>query len=250
MRRSARPAPRHAAFLGVLGESGDDMGRRGEAPLRVRLEAALLRVEIEAEAVRVPLALRQRVAADEGEGEPRRAFETRVRRGHQRRERRRPGVDRERAESAHGVDQEMAAMPGGDLGDRLDRIEDAGRRLAVDDRDMADRRIVGETAVERGRIDRLILGPVDRGDGAADHGRDRPHARPVGAVDKLEEFSVARNERPDRGFDGEGAGPLHRDAMPVVRVPPERGVGVSPCKRVYTCTAFRPACGPAVRPSH
>ena len=53
-------------------------------------------------------------------------------------------VERNRAEGAHGVNQQPPVPCRDDSGDSLNRIEYAGRRLTMNDNDMADIRIVIE----------------------------------------------------------------------------------------------------------
>ena len=99
-----------------------------------------------------------------------------------------------------------------DGGDFRQRIEDAGRRLAVDEADVGDRRIGLQQPVDvRGRR-RHVLRRLERRDLAAHHLRELGEPQAVGAVDQHQHVAGARDERVDRRLDGERAAALHRDA--------------------------------------
>ena len=67
-----------------------------------------------------------------------------------------------RAERAHRIDDEALAVARDDGGDLGQRIQDAGRRLAMDEPDMRDRRVRREQAVDVLRRRRHVVGGLER----------------------------------------------------------------------------------------
>ena len=104
-------------------------------------------------------------------------------------------------------------MAGHDLGHLLERIEDAGAGLAVHERDVGDRRIRLERALDVGGGHLGVLRVVDRRQLAAEHAADARDALAVGAVLRHEHVSTARYQGTDRCLDREGAAALERDAL-------------------------------------
>ena len=130
-------------------ERDDDVRRRREAPLRRLLHVRPLVVQVERERRASCLRMRSStLASHEHEAHAGRAFDALARRRDQRVERRRARVDRQRAERAHRVDDQAPAVARDDGRDLGQRIQDAGRRLAVDEADMRDRRVLREQAVD------------------------------------------------------------------------------------------------------
>ena len=115
-------------------------------------------------------------------------------------------------ERAHRVDDEAPAVALHDGGDLRQRVEDAGRRLAVDEPDVRDRRIRREQPVDVLRRRRHVLGGLERRHLAAHHLRELGEPRAVGAVDQHQHVAVARDQRVDRRLDRERAAALHRHA--------------------------------------
>ena len=210
----ALAAPRDAAFgpelLQSCVEGDDDMDRRGEAVLASALEAGILVVEIEHQRGGVALGLGQRALAGDDEAEAGNALDALVRGGGDGVEIDLAAVERQGAEGAHRVDQQAAAMALGQRGDRLDRIADAARRLAMDREDMGDRGVGDQHAVDLGEVRRGVLGSLVHGDGAAGDLQDTLGALAIGAVDQDQDLAVARHEGGQHRLDGEGAGALHR----------------------------------------
>ena len=103
-----------------------------------------------------------------------------------------------------------AAVPGHDLGDGGDRIEDAAGRLTMDDEDVADAGIVRERAIQGGEVGWGILGRLVHQAGPAGDVHDAPGALAIGAVDEQQELAIARHEAGQHGLDREGSGALHR----------------------------------------
>ena len=160
--------------------------------------------------VALPSVCGERFAPADDEAEPRHAFEALVGGGGDRVERRRARVEFERAEGAHRVDQQSPAVTRAQRRDLLDRIENAARRLAVDGEDVGDRRRLGKDALDRAKVRRRVLGGlVDKGLAAGD-GENALGALAIGAVDQHQHGAVARDERGQHRFDGEGARALHR----------------------------------------
>ena len=127
------------------------------------------------------------------------------------------GVDRQRRERAHRVDDQPAAVARHDRGDLGQRVEDARRRLAVDQPDVGDRRVGGEQPVDVLRRRRHVVGGLEGRQPAAHHLRELRHPRAVGAVDQHQQVAVARHQRVDRRLDRERAAALHRHADVRVR---------------------------------
>jgi hypothetical protein len=109
---------------------------------------------------------------------------------------------------AHRIDQEPATMAGRDFGDPLDRVEDARGGLALHRRDVADRPLLGEHAIERAGVVRLVLRRFQHRHLAAMIARHPDHALAVGAVDQDQELAVPRHERAEHRLDHEGAAAL------------------------------------------
>ena len=210
----ARAAARGAALGGVLGqrliEGGQHVGRRGEAPLAGALHRLPLVVEVEREAGRIALGRAQRRRPDDREAEPRHALQALVGRGREPVERHALRIERQRAEGAHGIDQQPPAMARGDLGDPLDRVQDARGGLALDGGDVADRGVGRERPIERRRIVRPVLRGRQRHHRPAVVARHPDHALAIGAVDQHQKLAVAGHEGPEHRLDHEGAAALER----------------------------------------
>src|SRR6185437_3202486 len=136
----APAAPRDAALGNLLRERlvkrYDDMDRRGKAPLLRLLHSLPLLEQIEGERCRIALAALERRQLADDEPDPRHSFEALVARCRKRLEGGFAGIDRQRAESAHRVEQETPAAALHHRRDFRDRVEDAARRLAIDEEDM------------------------------------------------------------------------------------------------------------------
>src|SRR5262245_9333589 len=212
----AAAAASHAAFGGVLldrlVEGHQHVCRRREPPLARLLHRHPLVVEVEAQRGRVAGGGLEHGPADDREAHAGHPFQALVGRGHQRIDGEAPDVDRQRAERAHRVQQEPAAKPDGDRRDLLDRVEDPRGRLAVDDGDVGDGRIVHERPLDRGRVHGFVLGRLDHRVRAVQVLADSHHALAVGAVDQDQELAPGRHQRADHRFDDEGSNSLQRNA--------------------------------------
>src|SRR6516225_4988443 len=138
-------------------EGDDDMDRRGEAVLPRLLEIRPLIVKIEDEGRRLALGAGQGLAPTDDEAEARHTLDAFVRGGRDRIDMYARQIERERAEGAHGVEEEALAMRGGERADLFDRIEDARGRLAMHREDMGERRRAGEQTLDLGEIGRSVL---------------------------------------------------------------------------------------------
>ncbi len=141
-------ASRHASFLAKLfqrlPEGEESVGRRSEAKLAVAFQAAPLREQVETHAPRPAFRFLERGAARDDEGKPRHAFETFIGRGDEVIGLQRCQIERHPAETAHRIDDELGAALPNDLRDLLDRIENAGGRFEMHDRDLRRPRFFGE----------------------------------------------------------------------------------------------------------
>lgn len=214
----ARVAPlarRQAALLFVLAErfvqGGDHMGRRGEAPLPGLAHVGVLVLQVHGQGVAVAGAGFQGGAAGEDEAHRGRP-QALAGGGDQGIERNFPGIDPDRPEGAHGIDDQALAVTLDDLGDGLQRIEDAGAGLAVDQRHMADRRIGGQQALDVSGGGRHVLFGLEGAEGPLQDLADLRQALAVGTVDQHQDLAVARHQGADRRFHGEGAAALQRYA--------------------------------------
>ena len=109
-----------------------------------------------------------------------------------------PGIDPDRPEGAHGIDDQALAVTLDDLGDGLERIEDAGAGLAVDQRHMADRRIGGQQALDVSGGGRHVLFGLEGAEGPLQDLADLRQALAVGTVDQHQDLAVARHQGADR----------------------------------------------------
>jgi len=160
----------------------------------------------------IVVAMREGGAARDHDADSGDAFEALVGRCHQRVEGNLAGVQRDGAEGAHGVDQQAAAVPGCDLGDGLDGVEDARRGLAMDRQHVGDVGVPGQRRVDVGGRHRGVLRGFQGHVVAPQVLQDFGHALPVGAVDEDQGLAAARDEGPQRRLDGEGAAALHGHA--------------------------------------
>ena len=166
--------------------------------------------QIEHQGRGVALAFGERGLAAHDEAQARHAFQALVRGRRHRIVGYRARVERERAEGAHGVDQQAPAMPGHERRRLGDRVEHARRRLAVDGEDVRDRRVVGQHLVELRKIGRRVFRRLVGDDATAGDIRDVPCAMSVGAIDQHQQLARSRHEAGDHGLDGESARALHR----------------------------------------
>src|SRR5579864_1826735 len=215
--RVARAAGGEPAFLQILGDGAVEgrhhMGRRRVAPLRGLLHVDPLIVEVHGERVTVALALLERCAPRDHEAHAGRPLEALAGGGHDRIEWSAASIDLERAEGAHGIDDQPPLVPGDDLCDLIERIEDACAGLAMDQRDVGDGGVGPESPVDVGGGDRGVLGVVDGGELAPQHPADARDALAVSSVLWHEHVARARHQGADRSLDREGAAALERNAL-------------------------------------
>lgn len=189
-------------------EGDHDVCRRRVPPLCRLHHVRPLVVQIERQRRRVAGTLLECAAADQDEAHARRAFDALARRRDHGVEGGDPRVDRQRAERAHRVEDEAPAVPLHHGRDFRQRVEDAGRRLAMDEPDVGNRRIGLEQPVDVLRRRRHVLGRLEGRDLAAHHLRESGEPRAVGAVDQHQHVAVARNQRVHRRLDRERATPI------------------------------------------
>ena len=115
---------------------------------------------------------RERRALHDHEADARQAFEPFVRRRDDRLEIQGRGIDRQTAERRDRVHDQGDAAPSGHLGQRLDRIEQAGAGVDVADDHVADRGIGRERGIELRARDRLGPRQLERRERHADRRGD------------------------------------------------------------------------------
>ncbi len=186
-------------------------GRR-EAPLRGLLHVDVLVVQIQRQRVAVALAGFQHVFLHQHEAHARHALDALAGGGHQRVERHGAGVDLDRAERAHRVDDQPLAQSLAQRGDVLQRVEHAGAGLAVHLRHVGNRRIAPDGLFDHRGGGGLVFGDRQFHAGAAQHLADLEDALAIGAVLRHQHLAVARHHVGNGGFHREGAATLHRHA--------------------------------------
>lgn len=143
--RVALMAGGQAAFFGVLQQGfmqgGDHVGRWGEAPLAGLDHISVLVEQIHRQGMTIALGRGQRGFFCEDKPHARYAFQAFAGGGDQRLERDFAGIDRQRAERTHGVDDQALAVVFDHLGDLRQRVENAGTGFAMDQRDVGDSRV-------------------------------------------------------------------------------------------------------------
>ncbi len=169
-------------------------------------------MQIEAQRGRLPARLLQRLAAHDREAHPGHALQALVGGGHHRVERHPAGVQGQRPERAHGVDEQPPAAPRHHRRDLLHRIQHAGRGLAVHHHHVRDGGIRGERAVEGRRVHGSVLRGLLRQAGAPVVLADPHHAAAVGAVDQHQQLAGRGHQGADHGLHDEGPAALQRDA--------------------------------------
>ena len=139
---------------------------------------------------------------------PGHAFEALAAGGDQRIEADAAGVDRQRAEARHRVDDQALAVALADLRDLGQWVLDAGAGFAMHQHDVRDRRVGLQSLVDRGGRDRRVFGKRHHGGLAAHHLRQPGRALAVGAVVGHQHMAVLRHQCGHRGLDAEGAAAL------------------------------------------
>ena len=106
-----------------------------------------------------------------------------------------------------------------DLGHRGERVRDAGAGLAVDQHDVADRRLSDQPCFERSGRDWLVLGEGQHAAAPAHHLRELARALAVSAVVEHQHMAVPGHDGGHRSLDAEGAAALQgHDDMAVLSV--------------------------------
>ena len=163
--RVARPAAGLSALgpelLQRLVEGDDHVDRRREAVLPGLGEVLPLIVQIEHQRGGVALGLGQRRLAADDEAEPGNALDALVGGGGDGIEPRLGGVERQRAERAHGIDQQPASMLLDQRADLGNRVQDAAGRLALHGKHVRDGRD-RPSACARSRRGRAACPPPSR----------------------------------------------------------------------------------------
>jgi hypothetical protein len=144
----ARQPCRLAAFLDELrdglGQRRHHVRGRREAPLAGLLHVLVLVVQVHRQALAVAGAAVEHRLAHEHEAHAGHAFQALAAGRDQRVEAHRAGVDGQRGEAAHRVDDQALAAPLADCGHLGQRVLDAGAGLAVDQDHMRDARLGGQ----------------------------------------------------------------------------------------------------------
>ncbi len=122
-------------------------------------------------------------------------------------------VDRDRAEGAHGVDDERLAELLGHLADGLDRIEHAAGGLAVDDHDVRDGRIGRQGGPHVGGRRRLRLRILERRQGDRLHGGHLGDPLAVGPVDQHQQLALRGRDGSHHRFQPERSAALHEHGL-------------------------------------
>lgn len=125
-------------------------------------------------------------------------------------------VERNGSEAAHGIDNVGGAELRHNLADFLDRIQNAGRGLAVDDGGMRIAGMRGQVLCYGVRTDLLVFRRVDNVRLDAVNARDLRDAAAVGAVHQDQQAAVSRNGGRDHGLNGERSAALHQNALVAV----------------------------------
>ncbi len=102
------------------------------------------------------------------------------------------------------------------LRDVRQRVENAGAGFAVDQRDVSDRRVGVQQAVDVGGGSGFVFSGFEGAEVAAEHFADLRQALAVGAVDQHQYLAVARHEGANGRFDGKGAAALQGHAVVAV----------------------------------
>ena len=205
--------------------------RRGrEAPLRGLLHVDPLVMQVHGQRMAVAFGAFERAAARDDETHAGRPLEALARGGDHGIERDLTGVELERAEGAHRIDDQAPPLPRHGLGHGAERIEDAGAGLAVDQRHVRDRGIRRQRALDVRGVHRGVLGVVD-----GRHARDPARGRCARCAG-----SRRRSAAPARG----------RRAAPGCRSPPRPKTCRCPasartrgCRTRARCPAAAHGCG-------
>ena len=124
-------------------------------------------------------------------------------------------VQRDPAEGRHRVQDEDLAVPAATLPNFGRRVQDARRRLAVDQRHVRQLPVGQKLPLDPNRIDRLDF--RKRQDGVRDPQSLGDSGDPVavGPVVQDEQLAVRRHATAHGGLDGERAAALHQDRSPL-----------------------------------
>ncbi|MOA00129.1 hypothetical protein D3C78_1194770 [compost metagenome] len=125
-------------------------------------------------------------------------------------------VDGQRAKRAHGVDDQAFTVPGDDLGDVRQRVENPGAGLTVNQRHVGDAVVGAQQAVDVGGRGRFVFGGFEGAERTAQHFADFRQAFAIGTVDQHQDLAVPWHQGADGRFDGEGAAALQGDAVVAV----------------------------------
>ena len=187
------------------------MRGRGEPELPVGLESPQLAQQVQAQAAGEAGRRLERGPPREDEAEPRHALDALVGRRDQVIDRRRLEVDRDRAEAAHRIDDEAPPVPPDHPADGLERVEDPRRRLAVDQRDVGDRRVSRQDGVHLVRPGHRVLLAAEDVMVDLQAGRHLRDPLAVRTIGEDQELAARRDHRGDHRLHAEGAAPLHQD---------------------------------------
>jgi hypothetical protein len=193
-------------------QRGRGLGWGRETPAPVVLEALPLPMQVQAERVGAAGRGFEGRALCHHQADSRQPFEPFVRRQYDRFEIQGDGVERQPAERCDRVDDQGDAASCGHLGERFDRVEQAGPRVDVADDHMADRAIGRERGVELRACHRLGPWQLERCERHTDRSGNLPEARAVEAVVDDQELLLARDQRAERRLVRGIADALHGHA--------------------------------------
>jgi hypothetical protein len=144
-----------------LMECQERVGGRSETELTVALQSSPLCIEVETQRARIAFGLFQPAVARQDKAESRNAFDAFVCRRDQEVDMVGRKIYGDRAKAAHRVHNITCSCSMNHFPDFFDRVEDSGRCLAMDHRNMGDTGRCGKPPGNDGRRVFLVLGDFD-----------------------------------------------------------------------------------------
>ena len=187
------------------------MRRRGETPLAtVLLHRLPLAVEVKRKGAGTSTAFGQLHALRDDEGEAGHALDALVGTADQKIYVEVVHIERNAAEAAHRVNDKLFAAALRDTANALNVVQDTGRGLAVNHRDMRHRRIVRQHLGQHRRVGALAFVKTQLDGWYLQNSRDLRYPPAVGAVREHRQFAAPRNHAADHRLHGKGAAALHQ----------------------------------------